>query len=111
MIVKADEDGYNEVLEGVRLKTLTHGETTHLTEVRLRKGAVVPEHQHLEEQTGYLVSGRMRFFGANGVVFAKPGDSWTFDRGVVHGAEALEDCVVVEVFSPVRRDYLELAKS
>jgi quercetin dioxygenase-like cupin family protein len=37
---------------------------------------------------------------------AKPGDSWCIPGDVVHGAEILEDSVVVEVFSPVREDYL-----
>jgi quercetin dioxygenase-like cupin family protein len=109
MIVKAGDDGYNELLPGVRLKTLTHGPKTHLTEVRFVAGAMVPEHQHPEEQTGYLVDGRLRFFGADGETVVAPGDSWTFEAGVPHGAEALEDSVVVEMFSPVREDYLALA--
>ncbi len=62
MIIKADPDGYREVLAGVRLKTLVHGARTLLTEVKLEKGAVVPEHQHPHEQTGYLISGSLRFF-------------------------------------------------
>jgi quercetin dioxygenase-like cupin family protein len=50
----------------------------------------------------------MRFFGGNNEVIVTPGDCWTFASDEVHGAEALEDSVVIEVFSPVREDYLEL---
>ena len=111
MIVTATERGFTEVVPGVRLKTLVHGERTHLTQVMLEKGAVVPEHQHPQEQTGYLVSGRLRFFGGGGdETVVEAGDSWSFPAGAAHGAEALEDTVVVEVFSPVREDYLRLAE-
>ncbi len=106
MIVKADPTGYREVLVGVRLKTLVHGARTHLTEVKLEKGAVVPEHQHPHEQTGYLISGSLRFFSGGQEKIALPGDSWNLASEYPHGAEALEDTVVIEVFSPVREDYL-----
>lgn len=106
MITGGNTEGYSEVLKGVRLKTLVHGERTHLTEVRFRKGAVVPEHQHPHEQTGYLISGSLRFFSGENEKIALPGDSWNLPGGFPHGAEALEETVVVEVFSPVREDYL-----
>ena len=46
------------------------------------------------------------FFGPDGETVVRPGDCWSFASGVPHGAEALEDSVVIEVFSPVREDYL-----
>jgi quercetin dioxygenase-like cupin family protein len=106
MIDKANDDGYRELLDGVRLKAISYGERTLLTEVRFEKGAVVPEHQHPHEQTGYLVSGSLRFFSGDQEATATPGDSWNLPSGLPHGAEALEDSVVIEVFSPVREDYL-----
>ena len=108
MIVKAGAGGYKEVVDGVRLKNLVHGARTHLTEVRFRKGAVVPEHRHPHEQTGYLVSGSLRFFSGAEEWVALPGDAWNLSGGHPHGAEALEESIVVEVFSPVRDDYLAL---
>lgn len=106
MIEKASETGFNQLLDGVWLKSLTHGSLTHLTEVRFIKGAKVPKHQHPHEQTGYLISGSLRFFGADKDTVVAPGDCWTFAAGVPHGAEALKDSVVIEVFSPIREDYL-----
>ena len=41
MIVKAGPEGYKPVIEGVKLKNLTHGDKTHLTEVKLKKGAKI----------------------------------------------------------------------
>jgi quercetin dioxygenase-like cupin family protein len=108
MIVKAGQGGYNQLLEGVRLKNLVLGERMHLTKVTLDQGAVIPEHQHPQEQTGYMLSGKLRFFGQGGETIVTPGDCWTFASGETHGAEALEDSVVLELFSPLREDYLSL---
>jgi len=106
MFATAADAGYREMLPGVQLKTLVHGDRTLLTEVRLAAGAVVPEHAHPHEQTGYLVSGRLRFTVAGEAVEVGPGDSWSLPGDQPHAATALEDTVVVEVFSPVREDYL-----
>jgi len=106
VINKATEAGFNKMIDGVRLKSLVHGKATHLTEVRFIKGAEVPEHQHPHEQTGYLISGSLRFFGGGEDTVVRPGDCWSFASGVPHGAEALEDSVIIEVFSPIREDYL-----
>ncbi|MBD3869538.1 MAG: cupin domain-containing protein [Acidobacteria bacterium] len=106
MINTTSPDGYKELLDGVFLKTIVHGDRTLMTEVKLKRGAVVPAHDHPQEQTGYLVSGSLRFFGDDGETVVHPGDSWNFGAGVRHGAEALKDTVVIEVFSPVREDYL-----
>ena len=108
MIVKSGQDGYVEVIDGIRLKTLVHGARTHLIRVELRKGAVIPEHQHPQEQTGYLIEGKLRFFMGEEEAMVSPGDCWTFASDEPHGAEALEDTVVIEVFSPLREDYLKL---
>lgn len=108
MIVKANQEGFKELLEGVRLKNMVHGERTHLTQIKLEQGAVIPEHQHPHEQTGFMLSGRLRFFGEGGETIVTPGDCWKFASGEAHGAEALEDSVVLELFSPLREDYLDL---
>lgn len=106
MFRKAKASGHAEIVKGVHLKTLVHGKQTLMTEVRFEKGAVIPLHSHPHEQTGYLVSGQMDFL-VNGVHYpANPGDSWNIAGDVEHGATALEESLVVEVFSPVREDYL-----
>jgi quercetin dioxygenase-like cupin family protein len=106
MFTKAEGPGARRLLEGVDIRTLAHGERTLMAEFRIAKGAVIPEHDHPQEQTGYLVSGRLKFTVRGETVVAEPGDSWCLPAGTVHGAEGLEETVVVEVFSPVREDYL-----
>ena len=107
MIEKTGPHGYREVVDGVLLKTLLHGELTHMTEVKLAAGALIPEHRHPHEQIGYLVTGALRFFLGDEEKVVSAGDSWVWPGGAPHGAEALADTVVVEVFSPVREDYLQ----
>ena len=107
MFYRKSEEGYRPVLDGIDLKTLAHGERTLMAEFRLAVGAVLPVHRHPHEQTGYLVSGRLRLTVGEETFEAAPGDAWTVPSDVAHGGQALADTVAVEVFSPVREDYLD----
>jgi quercetin dioxygenase-like cupin family protein len=89
------------------MKTLVHGDKTLLCEFRMKKGSHVPEHAHPHEQTGYMVSGRIKFITGDESFEALPGDSWCIPGDVMHTADILEDSVIIEVFSPVREDYLD----
>ena len=101
-----DNAGYKNPLPGIRQKTLVHGQKTLMVEFRLQKDAVLPRHKHPHEQTGFLVSGRLDLTIGNETRQQGPGDSWCIPGDTEHGATALEDSVAVEVFSPVREDYL-----
>lgn len=98
--------GYLPVLPGIARKTLVHGDRTLMTEFRLEQGSQLPKHVHPHEQTGYLVAGRIRLAIGGEQRELAPGDSWCIPGGVEHGAEILEDAVAIEVFAPVREDYL-----
>ena len=102
---KSDEN-YTVVQEGIALKTLVYGKKTLLTEFRLKKGNTLPNHAHPHEQTGYLVSGKINLVIDQEKFAAGPGDSWCIPGDVAHSVEVLEDAVAVEVFSPVREEYL-----
>lgn len=106
MFCKRNDHGFKEPLEGIRQKTLAYGGETLLTEFRLSEGSLLPKHSHPQEQTGYLVSGRILLSIGSEEFEAEPGDSWSIPGDVEHGALILEDSVAIEVFSPVRTDYL-----
>ena len=95
-----------QLVEGVYLSTLAHGEKTLMGQFNIAKGFAIPTHSHPHEQTGFIVSGKLRLTVEDEVFEAQAGDSWCLPGGVEHAAEALEDAVVIEVFSPVREDYL-----
>ena len=95
-----------QLVQGVQLSTLVHGEKTLMGEFKIAKGSAIPPHSHPHEQTGIMISGKHRFKVEAEIFDAQGGDSWCIPGKVEHSAEALEDSVVVEVFSPVREDYL-----
>lgn len=106
MFYKRNPEGYRQVLEGIKLKTLVYGDKTLFTEFRLKAGSLLPKHAHPQEQTGYLVSGRIRLTIGEETFEVEPGDSWCVPGNTEHQAEILADSVAIEVFSPVREDYL-----
>ena len=106
MFGKGSQGGYRQALDGIRMKTLVHEGKTLMVEFLLEKGALLPLHTHPHEQTGYLVSGRMRLVIGGVANEVLPGDSWCIPGDEEHCAEILEDSVAIEVFSPVREDYL-----
>jgi quercetin dioxygenase-like cupin family protein len=106
MFARQSDIGYVSALDGIERKTLVHGDRTLMTKFRLRQGAILPLHAHAHEQTGYLVKGHIRLHIGGEAFEARPGDSWCIPGGVEHGADILEDSVAIEVFSPVREDYL-----
>ncbi len=106
MFARQSSDGYKYPLDGIAQKTLVYGASTLMVEFRLQKGANLPLHAHPHEQTGYLVRGRIRLTIGPDTRDVFPGDSWCIPGDMPHGAETLEDSVAIEVFSPVRKDYL-----
>jgi quercetin dioxygenase-like cupin family protein len=106
MFYKRTSSGYRQAVKGVSMKTLVYGERTLLTEFRLEAGNTLPGHSHEQEQTGYLVSGRIQLTIGDEIHDVGPGDSWSISANVKHGARILEDSIAIEVFSPVRKDYL-----
>ncbi|MFH0726785.1 MAG: cupin domain-containing protein [Pseudomonadota bacterium] len=106
MFYKANENGYKQAIPGIKMKTLVYGEKTLFSEFRLEANRILPRHAHPYEQTGYLVKGRIRLTIGRETVEALPGDSWCIPGNVDHSAEILENSLAIEVFSPVREDYL-----
>lgn len=95
----------NEKLE----RRLITGDRIMLAHVLLRKGCVVPRHRHENEQFTYILEGALLFRlgqdGAEEVIVRRgevlhiPGNAW-------HEAEALEDTLDMDIFSPPRQDWL-----
>ncbi|MBA2686525.1 MAG: cupin domain-containing protein [Gemmatimonadaceae bacterium] len=91
-------------------RRLITGERIMLAHVYLKKGCIVPTHQHDNEQITYILEGKLRFWigEEEKVTFdVGPGEVLTIPSNVVHKAEALEDTLDVDVFSPPRQDWLD----
>ena len=86
---------------GVVVHILTDGEKAMVVEVDIEPGAVVPMHTHPHEQTGTLISGRMRFEIGDETFDLEPGDAWMIPGGVPHSATAgSADVVTLNVWPP-----------
>ena len=90
-------------------RRLITGDRMMLAHVYLKKGSIVPKHSHENEQLTYILEGALRFWigddGAQEVV-VRAGEVLTIPSNVVHKAEALEDTLDVDIFSPPRQDWL-----
>ena len=106
MFTKKSEGKYRDMLPGIKMRTASYGEKTLMSEFIINKGIALPSHSHVHEQTGYLVSGKLILKIGEEFFETLPGDSWCVKSGIEHSAEALEDSVAIEVFSPLREDYL-----
>ena len=107
MFTKKSEEGYQQPLDGIDLKTLVHGNNTSMHEFIMKKGSSLPPHGHPHEQTGYLISGRLTLVIDGQAHEVDPGDSWNISGDVEHSVEVHEDALVVEVFTPVREEYIQ----
>lgn len=111
MFQKRDDSGYKPAIPGIEMKALVYGEKTLMTKFLLKKGSAIPPHAHPHEQTGHLVKGRLKFTIGAEEHDAREGDSWCIAGNVEHKVDVLEDAVVLEVFSPVREEYLPAERS
>jgi quercetin dioxygenase-like cupin family protein len=91
-------------------RRLITGEKLMIAHVYLAKGALVPKHSHENEQLTYILEGTLRFFlGDDGaeVVDVRAGEVLTIPPHLPHAAEALEDTLDVDIFTPPRQDWLD----
>lgn len=106
MFAKYSPDNFLTPIDGIEMKTFVYGKNSLLTRFHLKKGSDLPRHSHPQEQTGFLVSGKMRLIIGEQEFVAEAGDTWSIGGDIEHQAHILEDSVAIEVFSPVREDYL-----
>lgn len=86
-----------------------HGERITMAVVELDAGAVVPEHQHENEQLGLVLRGSLSFRIGEETRDLGPGETWRIPSNTPHEVRVGPDgAVVIDVFAPVRADWLEL---
>lgn len=91
-------------------RRLMTGEKMMLAHVYLEKGCIVPKHSHENEQITYILEGALHFWiGDRGEeeTVVRAGEVLVIPSGVPHKAEALEDTLDVDIFSPPRQDWLD----
>lgn len=88
-------------------RQMLNGRHTTVARVLLARGAVVPRHSHESEQFTLILSGALKFRFDDGRELAVRGGEMLFiPSNVPHAAEALEDTVDMDIFSPRREDWI-----
>jgi quercetin dioxygenase-like cupin family protein len=91
-------------------RRLITGERMMLAHVYLKKGCIVPKHSHENEQITYILEGALKFWiGEDGSeeITVRAGEVLHLPSNVPHKAEALEETLDVDIFSPPRQDWLD----
>src|ERR1700744_2133453 len=87
-------------------RKIVHGEKAMVAQVFLKKGAVVPEHHHESEQITYILEGALKFELEGREVVVRKGEVLHIPSYVPHRAVALEDTLDLDIFAPIRKDWL-----
>jgi quercetin dioxygenase-like cupin family protein len=82
------------------------GERSMLARIILRKGCIVPQHSHENEQISYILEGALKFVIEGREIVVSAGEVLVIPSHVPHSAEALEDTVDLDLFCPPRADWL-----
>src|SRR5438477_1915195 len=83
-----------------------HTQNMTIARLEIQKSAVVPEHHHVNEQVATVERGALKFFIDGREQIVRAGESLAIPPHMPHAVEALEDTVVVDIFSPGREDWL-----
>lgn len=95
-----------EQMSPVITRKVVTGEKAMLAHIYLKKGAAVPEHHHESEQITYIVEGALKFELEGREVIVRKGEVLLIPSNVPHRAVALEDTVDIDVFAPIRMDWV-----
>ncbi len=82
------------------------GENVMVARVLLKKGCIVPEHSHVNEQITYILEGALKFWIDGKEIVVATGEVLCIPPDMPHAAEALEDTVDLDVFHPPRADWI-----
>lgn len=105
-VVRSTDAAIHSPEPGLLRRVGAHNEKLFLAEHRMQKGWVGTRHQHPHDQIAFVVSGQLSITICSETFAVSAGDSFVMRGGIEHQAEALEDSVVVDVFTPCRYEYL-----
>ena len=101
-----DEIALEKVTEMISRKIIT-GEREMVTQIYLKRGAIVPMHSHESEQMTYVLQGGLRFMINGEEITVREGEVLHIPSHLPHRAEALETTLDVDIFCPPRADWLD----
>jgi quercetin dioxygenase-like cupin family protein len=107
VVVKNQEGKTSEPEAGLKRRVLAYNQKLLLVEHEMEKGWVGTIHSHPHDQIVYVVHGHLKVSSLGNTFDIRTGDTFVVRGGVEHGASALEESLVIDVFTPCREDYLK----
>lgn len=105
-IVKADTHAWKDLGGGVMRRVLAHTADIMPVEVKFEVGGVGPQHSHPHAQCTYIRSGTFVFTVGGMDYEVNAGDTLAFERGELHGCICKAEGTLIDIFSPMRVDFL-----
>jgi quercetin dioxygenase-like cupin family protein len=87
------------------------GDSVTVGRFELKQGGIVPSHSHVSEQISIVLSGALRFTIDGRETVVRAGEVMQIPGNVAHEVEVLEDTLAIDVFSPIRRDWIDKTDS
>ena len=106
MFFSKQDQPVEKVNQGVTRQILARGGKMMTVAVHFTKGVALPPHSHPHEQVSYILSGRFEGFIGDERTILEAGDTYYVPPDVPHTVAALEDSVILDVFTPQREDFL-----
>lgn len=106
LFIENDSLAWETIADGVRRKIIAYDDKLMMVKVEFEKGGIGSLHQHYHSQVTHVESGvfEVQINGEKKVL--NSGDAFYIPPQVLHGAECLESGVLIDVFSPMREDFV-----
>jgi quercetin dioxygenase-like cupin family protein len=105
--IQGDEIDWEVVAEGVKRKIMAFDDKAMLVNVHFEKGAIGVLHEHYHTQVTYISSGKFDVTISDVTQTLKEGDSFYIPPHAIHGVVCLESGILIDVFSPIREDFMK----
>jgi quercetin dioxygenase-like cupin family protein len=105
-LYKWDDVALENVRDGISRKFIA-GDREMVAQIHLRRGAIVPTHSHESEQLTYVFTGALKFNLDGREITVGPGEVLRIPSWMPHSAEAIEDTFELDLFSPIRQDWID----
>lgn len=102
-----NENPWETVSEGVKRQITGYDVSIMMVKVAFETGGIGPMHQHYHSQTSYVVSGKFEVTVNGETKILQAGDAFYIEPNLLHGAVCLEAGMLIDVFSPIREDFLK----
>lgn len=104
MYINISEIPLKDLVKGIKGRYV-HAASTTIGFVEIEKGAILPAHSHIHEQTSQVTKGKLEMTIGNETFVLEPGKFVVIPSNVMHSAIALTDCLVTDTFFPIREEY------